>query len=345
MKRALDTSANLPVTVIVAGLGRIGAAHFENISANPKLKIVAVVDALEDLRKKYAERAGAKHYPELKDALSDKSLVAQGVVICTPTGFHADHIKMSLNAGKAVFCEKPISNDVKVVDEVYILAKEKNLPLLCGFQRRHDASFSKLKEHLVKGSVGDMVKVKTISRDHPFPNYAFLRTSGGLVFDCCSHDVDVQCWLTGEVPDTVYAMGTAIDPEVKAMNDYDTLEVLFRFPSGVMGAIDISRHSTSGYDQRVEVLGTKACVFAENPKDTTVILANSTGFTTDPSVYSFPTRYKQAYSSEVDHFADLVSGVVTTPKLTHYDVRVNCIILHAIDESAKKGVPVTVKYN
>jgi len=330
--------------VIVAGLGRIGAAHFENIAANPKFKIVALVDQIEDLRKKLAVRVGAKDYSELSDALADSSLHCEGVVLCTPTGFHADHIKISLNAGKAVFCEKPISNDVKVVDEVYELAKAKNLPLLCGFQRRSDLSFRKLKDHLVKGSVGNVVKVKTISRDHPFPNYAFLRTSGGLVFDCCSHDVDVQCWLTGEVPTEVYAMGTAIDQEVKAMGDFDTLEVLFKFPSGIMGSIDISRHSTCGYDQRIEVLGTKAVVFAENPKDTTVILANNSGFTSDPAIYSFPTRYKQAYSDELDHFADLVSGAVKTPRLTHHDVRVNCIILHAIAESAQKGVPVSIKY-
>jgi len=333
------------VRVIIAGLGRIGAAHFDNISASQKLKIVGVVDSVEDLRKKYAARASSKDYAELKDALADSGNHFEGVVLCTPTGFHIDHIKLALNAGKAVFCEKPISNDLKAVDEVYHLAKAKNLPLLCGFQRRHDASFDKLKENLLKGTIGNIVKVKTISRDHPFPAYAFLRTSGGIVFDCCSHDVDEQCWLTGEVPDTVYAMGTAIDPEVKAMNDFDTLEVLFRFPSGVMGSIDISRHSTSGYDQRVEVLGTKACIFADNPKESTVVIANSGGFTSEPSVYSFPTRYKQAYSAELEHFADLVSGVATVPKLTHFDVRVNCIILHAIDESTKTGLPVKVKYN
>jgi len=331
--------------VIVAGLGRIGSAHFTNIAANPKFKIVAVVDVVEYLRKQLADRVGAANFVELKDALADQSLHSNAVVLCTPTGFHAEHINLSLNAGKAVFCKKPISNDVKVVDQVYNLAKEKNLPFLCGFQRRHDASFCKIKDHLSSGSVGNVVKVKTISRDHPFPNYAFLRTSGGLVFDCCSHDVDVQCWLTGEVPNEVYAMGTVIDKEVKAMNDFDTLEVLFRFPSGIVGSIDISRHSTCGYDQRIEVLGTKAVVFAENPKESTVILANSSGFTCDPSCYSFPTRYKQAYTSETDHFADLVNGTVKTPKLTHHDVRVNCIILHAIAESAQKGVPVKPTYN
>jgi len=333
------------VRVIAAGLGRIGSAHYTNIAANPKFKIVAVVELVEDLRKQFADRVGAASFGDLKDALADQSLQSNAVVLCTPTGFHAEHITLALNAGKAVFCEKPISNDLKVVDQVYNLAKEKNLPLLCGFQRRHDVSFCKLKDHLSSGSVGDVVKVKTISRDHPFPNYAFLRTSGGIVFDCCSHDVDVQCWLTGEVPNEVYAIGTAIDQEVKAMNDFDTLEVLFRFPSGIVGSIDISRHSTCGYDQRIEVLGTKAVVFAENPKESTVILANSSGFTCDPSCYSFPTRYKQAYTSEVDHFADLVNRTAKTPKLTHYDVRVNCIILHAIAESAQKGVPVKPTYN
>jgi len=151
-------------------------------------------------------------------------------------------------------------------------------------------------------------------------------------------------WYTGEDPNLVYSVGSAFLPGVGDIPDVDTLEILFKFPSGRLGSVDISRISTSGYDQRVEAHGEKGTLYAENECDTTTILATKEGFTVDPNKYSFPTRYVQAYSTELDHFADLCLGVVKIPKLTHEDVHKNCVILHAANDSLKSGLPVKIEY-
>jgi len=332
------------VDCIVVGLGRIGAVHFRNAQTNRKFHIRGVVEPIESLRHDYMERADCKGYKTLAEALADASNPVEAVLVCTPTGSHPENIKESLLAGKQVFCEKPIAYDTKIVDELYQLAAKKNLILLCGFQRRHDHSFVKVKNLIDEGRIGTLHKIKTISRDNPCPPLAYLKISGGIIFDCASHDCDEMRWYTGEDPNLVFTTGSAFLPGVGDIPDVDTVEIMFKFPSGRLGSIDISRISCSGYDQRVEAHGEKGTLYAENEKDTTVILANKEGFTSDPDMYSFPTRYVQAYSSELDHFADLCQGTSKIPKLSHEDVHKNCVILHAANESLKTGQPVKIEY-
>jgi len=332
------------VDVVIVGLGRIGAVHFDNASRNRKFRIRGVVEPLDARRLDYMERAQCNGYLTLAEALADKSNPVHAVLICTPTGSHPELIKESLVAGKHVFCEKPIAYDTKIVDELYLLAKDKHLVLLCGFQRRHDNSFAKVKQLIDEGRIGTLHKIRMISRDNPCPPLSYLQISGGIIFDCASHDCDEVRWYTGEDPNLVYSVGSAFLPGVGDIPDVDTLEILFKFPSGRLGSVDISRISTSGYDQRVEAHGLKGTLYAENERDTTVELATSEGFTVDPNKYSFPTRYVQAYSSELEHYADLCQGVVKVPKLTHEDVHKNCVILHAANESLKSGKPVKIEY-
>jgi len=332
------------VTVCVIGLGRIGNVHFTNASNNRKLKVVAVVDPIEKLSVEFAERGDCKGYATFAAAVADVSNPFEGVLICTPTGEHPANIRDALHAGKHVFCEKPIAYDTKIVDEVYALAKAQGKVLLCGFQRRSDPSFTRLKHMIDEGKIGTLHKVRTISRDNPCPPLAYLKISGGLIFDCASHDCDEMRWLTGEDPVQVYAVGSAFLPGVADIPDVDTLEITFKFPSGRLGSVDISRISLSGYDQRVEAHGDKGTLYAENEKDTTTILATAQGFTQEVDKYSFPTRYVAAYSNELDHFANLCTGVDTVPRLTHEDVHKNCLLLTYANQSLKTGLPVTIDY-
>jgi len=342
MKRVATSTSK--VRLVLCGLGRIGSVHFENILNNRKFQLVGIVEFIEKSRLEAAAKAGCSAYPTLDDALKDTNNPVDAVIVCTPTATHADHIKKALNAGKAVFCEKPIDHDVAVVDEVYKLAEKLGLILLCGFQRRYDTSFMKLKESVSKGAIGQLIKVKTISRDHPIPLLSFLKISGGIVFDCCSHDVDVLRWVTGEDPESVYTTATCFTPEIAELNDFDTVDMLLKFPSGVIGVIDVSRYSSCGYDQRIEVLGKEGTINAGNPQETTVMYGRKDGLVEDPYIYSFPKRYHQAYSSQLDHFANLVLGTESELRLKYKDVRNSTIILHAAEESLKTGKPVKINY-
>jgi len=336
------------VNIALCGLGRIGEVHFKSLITNFHVNFVAVADTIFDKAKQMAAIVGphCRPYDSLTSLLKDDSILkVDGVVICTPTGYHCQNIKEALNAGKQVMCEKPISNSLEEVDECYNLAKEKGKHLLCGFQRRYDPNFTKLKEVLDSGKVGKLLKVRSISRDNPITiSIDYLKTSGGIIFDCSVHDIDMIRYITGEDPISVYVVGSAFNPDIAAIPDHDQLEMVFKFPSGVIGAIDISRNAAYGYDQRLEVLTHQGSIVAENQKASTIIIGNINGFLSEPPAFSFPERYTEAYRSEVNHFVDLVNGCEKTPRLSHRDVHNLTVIVKMAQQSLREGVPVPIKY-
>jgi len=331
-----------PLRICLCGTGRIGAVHFRSIIGNPRLELAYVVDVDEKNAAPFVAQApGCKYLKTIDEALKDENLA--GVVICTPTAAHRDLIIASVRAGKAVMCEKPISLKLDEIDECYAEAKKNNVPLFCAYQRRSDPSFVKLYEACKRGDIGNIQIVKTISRDNPVPTIAYLKISGGIFHDCGSHDIDLCRWITGEDPSEVFAAASAFREEIAAINDFDTIMITLKFPSGIIASIDLSRKAAYGYDQRIEVLGDKGMSQAENRQPTSFILSNDTGVHSDPNCYSFPQRYEQAYGLEIDHFADVILRKCE-PRLSHEDARKVSIIADAAEESARKGERVFIKY-
>lgn len=175
------------------------------------------------------------------------------VLIATPTDTHEQYVIKSLRAGKAVFCEKPIAADIRSVAACYEEAEKQNRPLLCAFNRRFDPGMSSVCRQVREGKVGTIYQIKTCSRDSPLPPISFLKLSNGMYHDCAVHDIDMICWIAGEEPVGVMAMGSTFNREIEAIGDVDTIAIILKFPSGILGSIDLSRHSSYGYDQRLEV--------------------------------------------------------------------------------------------
>ena len=80
-----------------------------------------------------------------------------------------------------------------------------------------------------------------------------MSVSGGIFHDCTVHDIDLICWILGEYPLSVQTLAHAHVKEIKEMDDVDTVVISMKFPSGILAAIDLSRNSSYGYDQRLEV--------------------------------------------------------------------------------------------
>jgi myo-inositol 2-dehydrogenase/D-chiro-inositol 1-dehydrogenase len=338
----MDTSASGKIGVCVVGTGRIGAVHFNNIVANLRFKLLYVIDVDTKRAAEFANKAGGDCLSSgsLDVALKDDRVKA--IVVCTPTADHREIILASIRAGKAIMCEKPISLKVEEIDECYNEAAKHKIPLLCGYQRRSDPSFVQLQETCRKGGVGTLQIVKTMSRDNPVPTLAYLKISGGIFHDCGSHDIDLCRWILNEDPDEVYCVASAFRKEIAEINDFDTVLITLKYPSGALGSIDLSREAVYGYDQRIEVHGSGGMVQAMNRQPTSMVLSTKQGVSIDPNCYSFPQRYEHAYAKELDHFADVVEGKAV-PKLTHDDARKVAIIADAAEESCRTGKPVSMK--
>jgi myo-inositol 2-dehydrogenase/D-chiro-inositol 1-dehydrogenase len=334
--------AEARIGVCLVGSGRIGVVHLNNILANQRFQLKYVVDVdLSSAQRAAAKSPSAKATNNFDEVLSDPTV--QGIVVCTPTADHREVILKSVRAGKAIMCEKPISLKLEEIDECYNEARKHGVPLLCGYQRRHDPSFRSLHDSCKKGDIGTVQIIKTTSRDNPVPTLAYLKISGKIFHDCGSHDIDVCRWIAGEDPTEVFAVATAFNKDIKALEDWDTVLITLKFPSGVIASIDLSRKAVYGYDQRIEVLGDNGMIQAMNKQPTTVVLSNQQGIKTDPYCYSFPQRYVEAYALELDHFADIIAKKVE-PLLSHDDARKVNIIADGAELSCMTGKPVTLKY-
>ena len=236
------------------GVGRIGTVHYENLRRNPLAQLAYIADVNTARAAELAAAVpGCKPVASFDDVLaaeashSDASQRLQAVIVCTPTLTHFELVIKALEAGLGVFVEKPLSLDIAQIDRAYALAKERNVPLLTGYQRRFDPNFSAVAEQVKSSDIGDVHVMRSTSRDNPVPSVEFLKTSGGIIHDCGSHDIDLVRWIVGEDPVAVSCMGSCFNKDIAALDDHDTIVISLRFPSGALGTIDLSRHACYGY--------------------------------------------------------------------------------------------------
>ncbi len=181
------------------------------------------------------------------------------VAICSPTPTHVPLIVQAAQAGKAIFCEKPISLELLEVDRALEAVQASGVPLMVGFNRRFDPSHSAVRDAVALGAVGAPHIVRITSRDPSPPSIAYASESGGIFLDMTVHDFDMARYVTGsEIVEVQAAGAIRVEPELARLDDVDTAVVTLRHENGCLTVIDNSRQAVYGYDQRVEVLGAQA---------------------------------------------------------------------------------------
>jgi myo-inositol 2-dehydrogenase / D-chiro-inositol 1-dehydrogenase len=322
------------------GAGRIGQVHGRNIAINPRAKLAAIYDPFEDAAHALAKATGAE-MRRMDDIIEGKDIDV--VVICTPTDTHSDLIERAAKAGKAIFCEKPIDLSVRRVEETLKIVEQTGVALMVGFNRRFDHHFGALKARIDQGMAGNVELVTILSRDPGAPPVSYIERSGGLFRDMMIHDLDMARFLLGEEPVEVHAVGSSIvDPEIGKAGDVDTAAVLLKTKSGKICQISCSRRATYGYDQRIEVHGSKGLLSAGNVHETTVQFASGTGVTADPVQNFFLERYNPAYINEINAFIDAIEKK-TAPSPSGYDGLMALVLADAATKSHQTGQPVRVR--
>jgi myo-inositol 2-dehydrogenase/D-chiro-inositol 1-dehydrogenase len=287
------------------GAGRIGKVHARAIAGNPDARFVAVADALPRAAKEIAAAYGAEVRP-IEEIARAKDIDA--VVICTPTDTHADLIEKFARAGKAVFCEKPVDLSIARVRDCLAVVAETRALLMVGFNRRFDPHFMAVRKAIDEGSVGKVEMVQITSRDPGPPPYEYITRSGGIFRDMTIHDFDMARFLLGAEPVAVSAQGSVlVDKEIGRLGEFDTASAVLTTKAGQQCLISNSRRATYGYDQRIEVLGSKGMIAAENQRPVSIEIANGKGFTRPPLHDFFMTRYIAAYANEIAAFVKAVN--------------------------------------
>lgn len=326
----------------VFGAGRMGARHIANVVAHEKAELAYVVDPDFARAKAIADRYQAIPLADPESALADTTVDA--AIIASATDTHVDLIIAAARAGKAILCEKPIDLDMARVETCAKAIANRNIPIMIGFQRRFDPTHRAVKQAVENGEIGKIEVIAIVSRDPEPPPPAYIAVSGGQFHDQMIHDFDMALWLSGASGRAeVFAMASnLIDPKNRQLGDFDTAQVLLRFESGAFCRIDCSRRCAYGYDQRVEVFGSKGMVCSSNPSQTSIErYTNSVTFARDRLASDFMHRYSRTYSLELDVFIEGVSS--RTPLDPNFDSGRRALILaDAARGSRRKGAPISV---
>jgi myo-inositol 2-dehydrogenase/D-chiro-inositol 1-dehydrogenase len=320
----------------VIGVGRIGRMHAGLLAREvPGATLVAVHDADAGAAASIGVRACG-----LDELLADPGVDA--VAICSSTETHADLIVAVAQAGKAIFCEKPISLDLAEVDRALAAVDAAGVPFQIGFNRRFDPAHQAVHEAVMRGEVGEPQLVRISSRDPEPPPMDYVRGSGGIFLDMTIHDFDMARYVTGSEVVEVFARGAVrVDPAFAEAGDVDTALVTLVHENGCLTAIDNSRQAVYGYDQRVEVFGSRGMASSENPLAHTTVVRTVDGTSMAALPYFFLERYIPSYLREWAAFVGAVrSG--TTPPVSSADARAPLVIGLAAWQSLTEGRPVTL---
>ncbi len=320
--------------VVLIGAGRIGRIHAKNASFNARIELAGVVDAIDASAQSLASEYGCPTLT-LDQAMNDPSVA--GVIIASSTDTHLDYSVRAAAAGKAIFCEKPIDQDLARARSAADELSKANM--LLAFNRRFDPNFQALKARLDSGAIGTLETLQITSNDPSPPPPSYVAVSGGLFKDMAIHDFDMDRWLLGEDVVEVYAAGSClVDPEIGKLGDVDTARTVLKTASGKLCVISNSRRSGFGYDQRIEAYASAGMVRADNVTESTVQVWSENGAAADRFQNFFLDRYAEAYRREMEHFADMLDGA--SASVGYVDGVAALALAEAAAESVKVGAPV-----
>jgi len=325
------------------GAGRIGRTHAKAVSTIPGAELVAVYDPDPQATSFLVNRYGTEAASETDQLLANPSIDA--VLICTPTDSHAALVEAAAHAGKAILCEKPIDLDLGRARACLQVVAERGATMAIGFQRRFDRHFRALKQRIEAGEIGDPELVQITSRDPGPPPQDYVLRSGGLFRDMMIHDFDMARFILGKEFVRVAAAGSVlVQSRIGEAGDVDTASATLATADERLCVITNSRRATYGYDQRVEVHGSKGMIAVGNPHPTAVTLADASGFRADRLVDPFMERYADAYRAEIEAFCDSVSAG-KPPSPDGNDGLQALLLADAAARSLREGQSVAVEGN
>ena len=332
------------INFVLFGAGRIGKFHANTINQNYKTNLLSVYDVNKKAAINLAKKYNAKVVDSPIEALKEKKIDA--VLIASSTDTHIELIKKSVKANKNIFCEKPIDLDIKKVNKCKKEIASFKKKLQIGFQRRYDKSHAAAISSLKNNEIGKLEKIIITSRD-PFPPPGeYIKKSGGIFRDMMIHDFDLTRFiLQKDMVVEVSAYGSVnFDKNCILHNDFDTAMVMMKTKNNVLININNSRRSVYGYDQRIELFGSKGMLISDNQTPTSVKMFTKKNTNLRDPIYNFfIERYNQAYIDQLNDFIDSIQKN-SKVKTTYEDGRKALLLANAAIESSKNKRKIKVNY-
>ena len=323
------------VRIGLIGAGRIGRMHAELLARRiPGASLGMVYDVDTPVALEVSTRLGAPVGRSVEEVLESD---VDAVAICSSADTHVDLMVAAAEAGKAVFCEKPVSLFLDELERGLDAIEAHDAPFQVGFNRRFDPAHASVQQAVSAGQIGEPLLVRISSRDPAPPSLEYVRTSGGLFLDMTIHDFDMARFVTGSEVVEVFARGAVrVAPEFADAGDIDTAMVTLVHENGCFTAIDNCRATTYGFDQRVEAFGSAGMAASDNPPVHTGVLTTEAGARHEALPHFFLERYQSSFEREWLAFVEaLQSG--TPPPVGAADARAPLLIGLAALQSLREG--------
>jgi len=291
----------------IIGAGRIGQVHAESLCYRlPQANVLGIADISGDAARSAAARFRIPHATDNPAELLANPAI-DALAICSSTPTHAPLMIAAAQAGKHIFCEKPIALGLAQIDEALAAVDAAGVKLQIGFNRRFDSNFQRIRQGIADGEIGTPHILRITSRDPAPPPIGYIAASGGIFLDMTIHDFDMARFLLADEVEEVYAQGgVMIDPAIGGAGDIDTAVITLRFRGGAIGVIDNSRQAVYGYDQRVEVFGSGGSLTAGNNTAHRVTSSTGAGVSQAKPLHFFLERYMDSYVAEMQAFCDAI---------------------------------------
>ena len=331
-----------PINFGIIGAGRIGRVHAESLTQRiPGAQVSAVSDVILEAAQSCGRDFNIPNaYADHRTLLEDPAIDA--VIICSSTDTHTQMIVEAAEAGKQIFCEKPIALDLAAIDRALATVERCGVKLQIGFNRRFDSNFRHIRDTVASGGIGTPQLVRITSRDPAPPPLSYLKVSGGIFLDMTIHDFDMARYLINDEVVEVYAAADAlVDPAIGEIGDVDTAVITLRYAGGAIGVIDNSRKAVYGYDQRAEVLGSAGAIESQHKTAYNTVHSTANGLVAANPLYFFLERYMDSYTAELRAFMTAIQNNTPTP-VTGLDGRIPVVIGLAAWQSVREHRPVRI---
>jgi len=338
---ARELTDQSPIRVAVIGCGRIGRLHAGLLARQvPGLALAGLADAVPAAAAAAAADLGSQ-VRSIEEILAAPEVDA--VAICSSTDTHVELIEAVAAAGKAIFCEKPVSLDLGLVRRARDAVAAAGVPFVVGFNRRFDPGHASVRAAVADGEIGQVHLVRISSRDPAPPPLDYLAVSGGMFLDMVIHDFDMARYLTGSEVVEVYARGAVrVDPRIGEAGDIDTAVTMLTHADGTISTIDNSREAVYGYDQRLEAFGSRGMAVSDNPR-VHAGWSMTGGRSVGQSLpWFFLERYRDAYRLQWQAFGEYLRHG-GQPLAGMDDALAATAIALAAGASAREGRPMAVQ--
>jgi myo-inositol 2-dehydrogenase/D-chiro-inositol 1-dehydrogenase len=285
------------VTLALIGAGNIGGVHAANIAAHPRASLGWIHDARHEAAAALAGKHGARVARSLDEALEG----ADAALIASSTASHGEVADACIAAGKAFLCEKPLAKDLDTARR--IVGAARGLITAIGFNRRLDRGYAAIRDAVTRGEIGRLEAILITSRSAAPPTVDSVQATGGLLGEKGSHFYDLACWIAGEYPLELHAMGaTLVDPGFAEVGEVDVAMITLAMPSGALCQLDFSWRAAYGQDERLEAVGALGMLQISQAPDAPFSRYGSEGLTQAAPLPGWLARFAPTYAEELERF-------------------------------------------